>query len=366
MKMKGHLYDKMCDKAQIKTSICNAMIGKMSRKEVKAVSENLDWHVDELHRLLTTHSYVPSVPKHKKIWDKCGGKERTISVIPFFPDACVQRLAVDVAKDCVFMARMYPHSCASIPGRGGQHAKKYFEKALRCKNHSTYGLKLDIRKYYPSIKPEVVMKKLEARIKDKDYLNLIHAIITCDPDEPGLSIGFYINQWLANFILEDIDWRIYGQKYVLYYARNMDDMVIVGTVKRELERVGERIGKWLKKEMGLEVKPFYVFKIEEVGLDFVGYRFFHGFTILRRRNSLRLMRRLRRVEKKQRKGQPISFSEASGLLSLIGQLKNVSCRTIEKKYIEGKVDMDELRKIVRKRNGWIERQNNQQVVEPCI
>ena len=335
----------MCDKSQIKTSILNAAKGKINRGEVKLVIVNLQEHVDTLYELLVSHSYVPSVPKHKTIWDKCGGKERIISMVPFFPDACIQRLAVDVVKDSVFMSHMYPHSCASIPKRGGKHAKDYFEKALKCKRHTKYAVKVDIKKYYPSIRSEIVMKKLERKIKDKDYLNLIYSIITCDPDEPGLAIGFYINQWLANFILEDIDWKVHSSTGVRYYARNMDDMVLVGSNKRDLERAVKKIERNLKY-MHLELKPNHnVFTIDEIGLDFVGYRFFHGYTLLRRRNSLRLMRRIHRISKKQKNGEYISRREAAGLLSLLGQLKNVVHHKFNKKYVS-MIDRDALVAIV--------------------
>ena len=374
MKRVGHLYEKMCDKTQIRVSIRNAMKGKKKRREVKEVEEHFDYYVDQLYDMLINRSYVPTVPKHKTIWDKCGGKERTISIVPFFPDACVHRLAVDVAKDKVFMKHMYTYSCASIPGRGGAHAKKYIERLLRDKKHTKYAIKLDIKKYYPSIRPEIMMNRLAFRIKDEEYLDLVHSIITSDPDETGLAIGFYINQWLANYLLEDIDHAIpnhrkghtsprrrTGQQEIeeekegnankrkkhIFYVRNMDDMIIIGSNKRDLERAAKTIKRRLSY-LHLELKPNYaVFTVDEVGIDFVGYRFFHGYTLLRRHNSLRLMQRIRKVHKKQENDERVTFTEAAGLLSLIGQLKQVCHHVFNTKYLP-MINIDALKEIVRK------------------
>ena len=53
-------------------------------------------------------------------------------------------------------AGLWYWNCVSIKGRGLSHGKKYVEKILRKdKKNTKYCLKLDVKKFYPSISKEV-------------------------------------------------------------------------------------------------------------------------------------------------------------------------------------------------------------------
>jgi hypothetical protein len=59
-------------------------------------------------------------------------------------------------------------------------------------------LKIDIKKYYPSISHRVTKRLIRRKLKDKDLLWLLDEII--DSVE-GLPIGNYLSQYLANLYL---------------------------------------------------------------------------------------------------------------------------------------------------------------------
>ena len=64
---------------------------------------------------------------------------------------------------------------------------KYVRKNLvRDRKNTKYCLKLDIKKYYPSINKEILKRKFRRIIKDPDTLDLIDAII--DSHNQGLPI----------------------------------------------------------------------------------------------------------------------------------------------------------------------------------
>ena len=66
------------------------------------------------------------------------------------------------------MKGMYHYSCASIKGRGVYYGAKYLKKILKCdKKITKYCLKLDIKKYYPSIDKEILKSKLKNYLKIK-------------------------------------------------------------------------------------------------------------------------------------------------------------------------------------------------------
>ena len=333
MKRVGNLYNKMLNKKLITAVILNGSIGKKKRQDVKTVLEDVDGYTDKIYALLEYETYTPTPPKIKVIHDTSSGKEREINIVPYFPDGIIHQLAAEVMKP-VLMRGMYAHSCASIPKRGNMHAIKYMKKHLHNDHKGTkYCAKMDIHHYYQSISVDLLMAKLERKIKDRKFLSLVRTIIESNPKE-GLSIGFYINQWLANFFLEDTDHFICTLDGVNYYIRNMDDLVLMGANKKKLHIAVRAIAEHLEAD-GLRLKDnWQVFKVDSRGIDFVGYRFFHEYVLLRRRNFLKLARQCRKVKKRIDKRQPVPFRTAAGLLSRIGQLNHCNGTRIRQKHFD--------------------------------
>lgn len=336
----------MCDKELIKDTIITGSRGKRKRADVKKVLADVDGYTDKVYDLLLRDAYEPTRPKKLVIKDGSSGKEREISVVPYYPDGIIHQLAVTAMKK-VLMRGMYHWSCASIPGRGNAHAMKYVKRALKKNKKGTkYCAKMDIRHYYPSIKQKYVMRALERKIKDKQFLNLIRRILASTGD--GLAIGFYINQWLANYLLEPVDHFIRSLPGVKYYVRNMDDFVLLGSNKRLLHRAVKAIAEYIGENFELTLKNnWQVFPVDKRGIDFVGYRFFHGRTILRRRNFLKFERQCRKAMKRIRKGKDIPFRMAAGLLARAGQLKHCNGVKIRQKYFDP-IGCKRLKRIIRR------------------
>ena len=82
---------------------------------------------------------------------------------------------------------MYEYCCASVPNRGIHYGGKYIKKILvNDRKNTKYALKLDVKKFYPSINKEIMKRKFMRVIKDRDTLDLIDKII--DSSESGLQI----------------------------------------------------------------------------------------------------------------------------------------------------------------------------------
>ena len=111
--------------------------------------------------------------------------------------------------------------------------------------------------------------------------------------------GNFTSQWFANFNLQNLDHYIKEELKVPYYIRYMDDMVLFYRNKKELHKIKEKIEEFLKKE-DLKIKEnWQLFRTDSRPLDFLGYRFYRGYTTLRRGNFLRIRRRLKKISKKQ-------------------------------------------------------------------
>ena len=343
----GYLYERMLDKEVIRSCIITGSRGKRKRQDVKEVLSDVDGYTEKVYKLLETETYVPTIPRKIRIFDNSCRKERDIKVVPYYPDGIIQQLAVYAMKD-VLMRGMYRWSCASIPGRGNSCAANYVKKHLKEDPKGTkYCGKFDIHHYYPTISKQKMMDALRRKIKDEKLLNLVEMIIRSDPD-PGISIGFYLNQWLANSFLEPLDHFICTLKGVKYYVRNMDDIVILGGNKKKLHRAREHISRYLETMLGLKLKDnWQIFKTDSRGIDFVGFRFFHGRTILRRRNFQKLRRNARTARRFLETHRKIPPHVAAGLLSRAGQLRHCNGQNIFDKYIKP-IGINRLKAIVRK------------------
>lgn len=345
----GYLYDRMCDRELIRTAIIKGSKGKRKRWDVKMVMEDVDGYVEKVYDLLCREAYVPTPPKEKQIFDNSSQKRRIISIVPYYPDGIIHQLCVMAMQD-VLMRGMYRWSCASIPGRGNKCAADYVKRSLKNDPKGTkYCLKMDIHHYYPSISPRRLIWALARKIKDKRFLRLVYDITASNPSG-GLAIGFYINQWLANYFLETLDNFILTLPGVKYYVRNMDDMVLLGPNKKKLHRARKEIEQFLWYRLGLRLKKnWQVFPVAARGIDFVGFRFFRTHTTLRRRNFLRFARQCRRVQRKVDSGGRITYQEAAGLLARIGQLRHCNAHGIRVKYFD-RIGTKRLKTVVREEN----------------
>lgn len=345
----GYLYDRMCDRALIRTAIIKGSKGKRKRWGVKEVLDDVDGYVERVYDLLLQEKFVPTKPKEKKIFDNSSQKRRIISIVPYYPDGIIHQLCVMAMQD-VLMRGMYRWSCASVPGRGNKCAADYVKRALKNDSKRTkYCLKMDIYHYYPSISPKRLSWALARKIKDKRFLRLVYDITASNPSG-GLAIGFYINQWLANYYLETLDNFILTKLGANYYVRNMDDMVLLGPNKKKLHRARKEIECFLWQRLGLRLKRnWQVFPVDSRGIDFVGYRFYHTHTTMRRRNFLRFTRQCRRVRRRIDREERVLYRQAAGLLSRAGQLKHCDGAKARRKYFKP-VGERRLKRVIREGN----------------
>lgn len=69
-------------------------------------------------------------------------------------------------------------------------------------------------------------------------------------------------------------------------------MVLLSATKEELRRILGILEKEIA-ELGLELKPnWQIFPVDARGVDFLGYVFFHGYTLLRKSIKKKIFRRI--------------------------------------------------------------------------
>lgn len=341
MKRVGYLYDKICKTNNIKTAIWKASDQKRTRPAVKKILDNMDFYAGEIRKMLISKTYTPSPYRVSVIHDNCAGKDRVIYKPEFYPDQIIH-WALMLQLQNPIMRGMYAWNCGSIPGRGVHYASKYIKRIIRQDRKNTkYCLKLDITKFYPSVDKEMLKESFRRLLKDKDTLQLIDTIV--DSSEKGIPIGNYTSQWFANWYLQKLDHMIKEELHIKYYIRYLDDMVLFGRNKKELHRVRKIIEQSLKK-IGLTLKGnWQVFRLDKRGLDFLGFRFFRTHTILRKRNALRIRRKVRKASKKE----CISVHTAASIISYMGWIKYSDSTNFYNTYIKPYVNIQKLKEVIR-------------------
>lgn len=341
MKRKGYIYQKIYSRENISAAIDRAAKRKKDRWAVKRVLINREDCIDEIQRLLITQTYRPSPYREKIVREGTQRKERKISVPRFYPDQIIQ-WAILLQIIPVLSKGMDPFTCGSVTRRGRDYARKYLEKWLRDDRKGTkYCLFLDSHHFYPSIRHDCLKAMLRKKFKDAKLLRLLDLIID---SAPGLPIGNVTSQWLANFYVQGIDHSIREQLHARYYVRYMDDMIVLGPNKRTLHRMFDAIQAELGK-LGLSVNDnWQVFKVDSRGIDFLGYRFFHDRTILRRTVMLKISRKVLRTAKRK----SWNPHNCKSILSYLGWFKRANNYGCYQKWIKPYVNVKRMKGVIRR------------------
>ena len=357
MKRYGNLWETFCSMAMATTAL---EVGTVNKRSDNAVRRKLCYDTDlpDMRGSLDpdkVHKYAKRLisrlengwqhsPTKQKIVIPARAKKRNIDC-PTLDDHIIHWMLILAIKKPLTRG-MYEHSYGSIPGRGIDGARRTVERWVQHDDDCKYFVKLDIRKFYPSVDQERLKAKFRRVIKDERILYVIDQVIGCVPK--GLPIGTYTSQWFANFYLQDLDHHVVqdlyklrrGKRipYVSHYLRYMDDMLLFGTSKRDLEKAVREIMRYCREELGLEIKP--VWEIRKVApferkpdgrrvlvkgaapVDIVGYRFYRQHTEARGNIYLHTQRVAAKAAKNLRKKGTILLAHAQALVSLAGWFKH--------------------------------------------
>lgn len=291
MKRYGNLYARICDINNLRQAAHNAASGKRKRDEVTAFFANLEANLEQLHRELTEKRYRTSP---YDVFIKYEGKRREIYKLPF-RDRVVHWAIMQVLEP-IWTPQFTADTHACIKGRGMHSLLRKLREDLRNDPEgTTYCLKLDVRKFYPSIDHDKMKAVVRRKIKDPDVLWLLDGIID---SAPGVPIGNYISQYFANLYLSELDHLLKEVAGVRYYYRYADDMVLLAGDKPTLHGWLVLINDWLNEERHVTLKSnFQVFPVESRGIDFVGYVTYHTHCLARKKNKQGLCRELAKLRK---------------------------------------------------------------------
>lgn len=383
----GNLFSKIYAIDNLRLAYKNAKKGKGWYKEVKEIEKDLDRYLNELRESLINHTYHTSP---YEIFTRIEGqKEREIYKLPFYPDRVCQWAILQVIEPFI-LKNLTRDTYSALPKRGAMpiiKALRGYERVIKKDGkvvrkkwipsilvsdpeNTAYCLKLDIRKYYPTIVHDVLKVKFRELFKDEELIWLLDEIIdsisTCPATEEntetlqrlgvcvnvvvdddgrefidgvGIPIGNYVSQYDGNFNLSALDHWLKEEKGIKYYFRYMGDMVILSGSKEELHKLKREIDDFLAQNLKQVVKHnWQVFPSKVRGIDFVGYRFFGEYTLLRKSTCKTFKKKMLAISKKRENNMSPTYSEWCSFNSYMGWLKHCDSYRLFQKYVQPNVE----------------------------
>lgn len=282
------LYDIIKSRANVLGAIKDACRDHAKDPAVINIKENPDKYADVVQEILETQNYRPSGFKQRRIFER--GKWRELCYTRTFPDRIIQHCVLRVVAP-ILLGTCIRDSYAAIKGRGLHAGSVQIRKDLRADpDHTRYCLKIDVKKYFPSINREFLFQMVKRKIKCGRTLSLLETIIFECPGDSGLPIGMYPSQIFSAFYLCEFDRYCKQTLGLRHYYRYMDDIVVLGSSKNVLWNA-LRFMRRMLSSYGLTVKSnWQIFPLGIRGLDFMGFVFRHSHTRIRKRNKVKYIR----------------------------------------------------------------------------
>lgn len=292
--------------------LCSTGDGKDKRRDVIDFGSNLTANLKSLQRRLLNETWEPDAGR--TFWLYTEGKWRQIHTVGIEDRIVHQALVYHFSLHRKFINRTF----GSIKGRGTLKANKQVRKDLH-RSGFEYVIKLDAKKYYPNINKQKLIELIRWKYKGEAALRLFEKVIrSYQPEsEVGVSIGALTSQNNGNFYLTPFDYFVLQMLGVKYFARYVDDMVIICESK---EKAAEWIPQMKKyaAQFGITFGKVEVFPINARRIDFCGYAVNKDNIRLRKATSMRFASKLNEFDKRPAIN---GMYERNSICSYLGMLK---------------------------------------------
>ena len=194
---------------------------------------------------IVNNSHVFHPYTEKIITDGHSGKQRVLH-IPHMLDRIYESVIMMVVEPA-YAKKWTSIPYAAITGRGLTKAVERVKRSISY-NHqdwSRYALKIDIVKYYENIDHGLLFEVIDRYFRNEPVLSRnLKSIV--NSYFPGLPIGTYSSQFLANLFLADLDYACIhaSEKNICQVTRYMDDILVVCRDYDKVQAMQQLIVNW--------------------------------------------------------------------------------------------------------------------------
>ena len=289
MKRAGFLYQRISEYDNLLVAFHDAARGKRHRPDVEQFRASLQENIRRLREEFLTERLELGDYHYFTIHDP---KERRICAASF-RERVIHHAVINIVGE--YLERPFIHHTFACRRGKGQHRAAVL--AGRFASRFPFFLKMDVRKYFDSIRHDQVGRQLRRILKDPALLRFFDRLLDTYHTQPGrgLPIGNLTSQYLANLYLSPFDQFVKHDLGCSAYIRYMDDIVLWGT-REEVRSWRNSAIAFLDEQLGLQTKRGGFINRSDHGCDFLGYRVFPGRLRLSRRSARRLRVKTRRLE----------------------------------------------------------------------
>lgn len=327
--------------------IISKNIRKIAREDKTKLSEFVNYIAREIYIEIKTKNIELAPIKYDERYDNSSKKIRKIG-ISSMKQQCYDYIAVNACKQ-MFLAKIGHYQCASLKDKGQIFGKNAIETWIRTNpKKCQWVFKADVKKFYPSVNHNIIKKFLDRDIKNNDVKYILFTLI--DTYDEGLCIGSYLCQFLANYLLSYayhyVTEQLYTERrgkrqnlvhHTLFY---MDDILLLGSSKKNVKKASKQLEAYLNNVLNLELKPTYqLFPLDSRPIDMMGYKIYTFKTTIRKR----IFNRANKVYLKSKSNNfELSVQDAYKVVSYYGYFKH----SWSKKYLK-KLKLDKTLKIAK-------------------
>lgn len=287
MKTHKHLWDDFISPENFQLAAKRAIANKRNRAAVRNFQQDMNRKLELLRSDIIAGRFKTSKYHVFNVYEP---KQREIYKLPLYPDHVVHHALINILGP-IWQKLFIYDSYACIPGRGLHAASQRCAQMVR---KNKYVLQCDIRKFYPSISHDIMMRIIRRKISDRRILKLLDDIVRSVGETHGMPIGNLTSQWLGNLFMNDVDMFVKHVLRAKNYIRYCDDFCIFANDRRILAEYARRLRVFVGGRMELRFSKLFI-KHTAGGVSFVGYRHYHDFVILTRAGAKKIRRKIMRA-----------------------------------------------------------------------
>lgn len=313
MRRHGNLFANIASMENLEMAYARAKKGKAWQNTVMRFDQDKEENLRGILLSLQDKTFTTSPYRVKMIHEP---KTREIYILPFSPDRIVQHAVMNILEP--IWDNLFIHDSYACRVGKGAHAGS--RRVMGFVRQYRYCLKCDVSKFYPSVDHDVLFGIIKKKIKCRDTLWLLERIIYSAPGGKNVPIGNYTSQWFGNLYLNELDHLLKTEHKCGAYVRYCDDFVVFHDDKRHLHAMAAVVRNFVADELKMTLSKCSVFPVSQ-GVDFLGYRHFRKFILLRKTTAARVKRRLSRLPDMMARGLITKEQARSSLASTEGWLR---------------------------------------------